>query len=70
MRNKLKKYYENLIDDIEDEEKKEQFLDKLEEIDDELFELDYDIKKEIENQEYIESKLETDYELYLRSVRA
>lgn len=70
MRNKLKKYYENLIDDIEDEEKREQFLDKLEEIDDELFELDYDIKKEIENQEYIESKLETDYELYLRSVRA
>lgn len=70
MRNKLKKYYENLIDDIEDEEKKEQFLDKLEEIDDELFELDYDIKEEIGNQEYIESELENDYELYLRSVRA
>ncbi len=69
MRNKLKKYYENLIDDIEDEEKKEQFLDKLEEIDDELFELDYDIKEEIGNQEYIESELENDYELYLRSVR-
>ena len=70
MRNKLKKYYENLIDDIEDEEKREQFLDKLEEIDDELFELDYDIKEEIGNQEYIESELENDYELYLRSVRA
>ena len=70
MRNKLKKYYENLIDDIEDEEKKEQFLDKLEEIDDELFELDYDIKDEIENQEYIEDEIGNDYEHYLRSVRA
>lgn len=72
MRNKLKKYYENLIDDIEDGEKKEQFLDKLEEIDDMIFELDYDIKEEIENQEsdYIEDEIGNDYEFYLRSVRA
>ena len=70
MRNKLKKYYENLIDDIEDEKKREQLLDKLEEIDDELFELDYDIKNEIENQEYIEDEIGNDYEFYLRSVRA
>ena len=72
MRDKFKKYYENLIDDIEDEEKREQLLDKLEELDDMIFELDYEIKEEIENQEsdYIEDEIGNDYELYLRTVRA
>ena len=72
MRDKFKKYYENLIDDIADEEKREQLLDKLEEIDDMIFELDYEVKEEIENQEsdYIEDEIGNDYELYLRTVRA
>ena len=72
MRDKFKKYYENLIDDIADEEKREQLLDKLEELDDMIFELDYEIKEEIENQEsnYIEDEIGNDYELYLRTVRA
>lgn len=72
MRDKFKKYYENLIDDIADEDKREQLLDKLEELDDMIFELDYEIKEEIENQEsdYIEDEIGNDYELYLRTVRA
>ena len=70
MRDKFKKYYENLIDDIADEDKREQLLDKLEELDDMIFELDYEIKEEIENQEsdYIEDEIGDNYELYLRSV--
>ncbi len=60
MRSKLKKYYENLIDDIEDEEVREEMLDRLEAIDDEIFELDYDIRARIENQECRE--LPTAYE--------
>ena len=51
MREKFKKFYENLIDDISDEEVRDKMLERLEAIDDEIFELDYDIEKEIENQE-------------------
>lgn len=60
MREKLKKYYENLIEDIEDEEIREVMLDRLEAIDDEIFELDYDIRTRIEEQERTE--LPTAYE--------
>ncbi len=51
MREKFKKYYENLIDDINDEVIREVMLDRLEAIDDEIFVLDYDIRIRIENQE-------------------
>ena len=47
MRQKIKDYYTNLIDDIEDEETRNQLLDRLEAIDDEIFELDYDIRYEM-----------------------
>ena len=69
-REKIKKYYENKIDDIADENKREELLDKLEEIDDLLFSLDFDIDEELENQEsdYIEEAID-DYEMYIRSVR-
>lgn len=56
MREELKKYYENLIDDLENEEVREVMLDRLEEIDDEIFELDYDIRVRIENQECTEQQ--------------
>lgn len=70
MRKKIKNYYENLIDDIKDEQKKEMLLDKLEEIDEELLELDCDISEEIESQKCTTDEIDNDYEYYLRSVRA
>lgn len=70
MRKKIKNYYENLIDDIKDEQKKEMLLDKLEEIDEELLELDCDINEEIESQKCTIDEIGNDYEHYLRSVRA
>lgn len=70
MRKKIKNYYENLIDDIKDEQKKEMLLDKLEEIDEELLELDCDISEEIESQKCTTDEIGNDYEYYLRSVRA
>lgn len=69
MRKKIKNYYENLIDDIKDEQKKEMLLDKLEEIDEELLELDCDINEEIESQKCTTDEIGNDYEYYLRSVR-
>ena len=50
-RNTIKQYYENLIDDIEDEETREKLLDDLEEIDDLLLLLESSIENELENQE-------------------
>ena len=65
----MKKYYENKIDDIQDEHTREKFLDKLEEIDDMLFELDTKIDEEVENQEdYIEDEIQDDYEYFRRVV--
>ena len=57
-RQEIIKFYENKIDDIVDENKREELLDKLEEIDDLLFSLDFDIDEELEHQEsdYIESE--------------
>ena len=45
MRERFKKFYENLIDDISDEKIRDKMLERLEAIDDEIFELDYDIEK-------------------------
>lgn len=62
MRNQLKKYYKNLIDDIQDENVREQMLDRLEAIDEEVFSLDYDIRQKIEEQEsdYIDNNILAD----------
>lgn len=54
MRKKLYQFYQNLIDDIKDEDIREKMLDRLEEIDDEIFELDYDVRARIEIQEEYE----------------
>lgn len=70
MRKKLYQFYENLIDDIKDENIREKMLDKLELIDDLIRELDYNIEDELEKQECIEDKTEDNYELYLRRVNA
>lgn len=60
------KYYENKIDDIADETKREELLDKLDEIDTLLLELDGDIDEELEKQEdnYIEDEIQDDYNYY------
>ena len=57
-RQQIVKYYENKIDDVADEQVREKLLDKLDEIDTLLLELDGDIDEEIENQEsdYVESE--------------
>lgn len=70
MRKKLYQFYENLIDDIKDENIREKMLDKLELIDDLIRELAYNIEDELEKQECIEDKTEDNYELYLRRVNA
>ena len=56
MKEKFKSYYENLIDDIKDKSVKDKLLDKLEDLDDEVFMLDCEISEELENQknEYID----------------
>lgn len=54
MRKKLYQFYENLIDDIKDEDIRDELMDRLEGIDDEIFELDYDIRASIEAQEEYE----------------
>lgn len=67
-RGKIKEYYENKIDDIADETKREELLDKLDDIDTLLLELDMNIDEEIENQEdHIEDEIGDDYNYY-RSV--
>ena len=53
-KNEIYKFYESKIDDIQDEEKREKMLEKLEEIDTLLFELDSYIDEELEKQEYDE----------------
>ena len=50
-RHEIRQYYENLIDDIENEDVREKLLDDLEEIDDLLLLLESNIEKELENQE-------------------
>ena len=50
-KNEVYKHYENMIDDIKDEEVKGKLLDMLEDIDTMLFELEADIDEEIEKQE-------------------
>lgn len=50
-RYEIRQYYENLIDDIENEDVRENLLDNLEEIDDLLLLLESNIEKELENQE-------------------
>lgn len=70
MRKKLYQFYENLIDDIKDENIREKMLDKLELIDDLIRGLDYNIEDELEKQECIEDETEDNYELYLRRVNA
>ena len=50
-RNEIRRYYENIIDDIENEDVRENLLDNLEEIDDLLLLLESNIEKELENQE-------------------
>lgn len=68
-RQEIIKFYENKIDDIADETKREELLDKLDDIDTFLLELDGDIDEEIENQkdDYIEDEIQDDYNYY-RSV--
>lgn len=61
MRKEIRKFYENLIDDVEDETIKDEMLDRFEAIDDELYSLEHDIELEIEKQEYEE--LPSSYEL-------
>lgn len=65
-REKIKEYYENKIDDIADKTKREELLDKLDEIDTLLHELDGDIDEELEKQEdnYIEDEIQDDYNYY------
>lgn len=50
-KNEIKVFYIRKIDDIQDEVKKEELLDKLEEVDQLLFEIDSDIEEELENQD-------------------
>lgn len=51
MRAKFYKFYKNLIDDIADETKREEFMQKLDDIDIEILSLDTDIEEEMERQE-------------------
>lgn len=62
MRHKLKDYFTNLIDDVKDEDVRNKLLDRLEAIDDEIFELDYDIRYEVEKQgsDYIDNNILAD----------
>ena len=55
---KVYKYYQNQIDNINDEEKRDKLLDMLEDIDTMLFELETDIDEEIEEQEEREEQPE------------
>ena len=50
-RKEIKNFYENLIDDIEDDTIKDKLLDDLEEIDDLLLLLESNIESELDNQE-------------------
>lgn len=59
-RSEIIRFYENKIDDIKDEEKREGLLDKLEELEDMMLELDTDIEEEIDKQE---TKYINDYDL-------
>ena len=63
-RRTIKEFYENLIDDLENEEIREKLLDDLEEIDDLLLLLEQNIEDELENQESFPSPNEMwdDYE--------
>ena len=45
------RFYQNIIDDIEDEKLREKLTDELTEIDEQLFSLDCDIEKAIDEQE-------------------
>ena len=49
-RQEIIKFYENKIDDIADEKTREQLFDKLEQLNDIMFDLDTDIENELENQ--------------------
>lgn len=51
MRAKFYNFYKNLIDDIADEKKREEFMQRLDDIDVKILSLDCDIEEEIENQE-------------------
>lgn len=66
-RQEIKRFYENKIDDIQDEETKNRLLDKLEEVDDIILELDTEIEEELENQvqDYVEDEIQGDYNFYL-----
>jgi hypothetical protein len=57
------KYYDNMIDDIADEELREKLTDELTEIDEQLFSLDCEIEKAIDEQEadYLPSHEEQRY---------
>ena len=59
--NEIIKYYENRIDDIENEDIKKDLLDKLSDIEDLLNGLDVDIDKELENQEADYLPSQSDY---------
>ena len=47
------RYYDNMIDDVKDEELRDKLIDQLTEIDEKLFTLDCDIEKAIDEQEAI-----------------
>ena len=51
MRKKFYEFYNDLINDVANEEKREEFLQRLDDIDDEILNLDKAIEEEIGNQE-------------------
>lgn len=69
-RQDITNFYGNKIDDIADETKREELLEKLDEIDTMLLELEIDIGKELEYQKnQIEDEIQDNYELYVRTIR-
>lgn len=68
-RKEIVKFYENKIDDIADETKREELFKQLQEIEDLMISLDLEIDEELEYQEsdYIEDEIQDDYNYY-RSV--
>ena len=62
MKEKLVEFYENLINDVADERKREEFFGILNKIDEDLSSLDYSLGEELENQEDV-LNLESDYDL-------
>lgn len=68
-REKTIRFYENMISDIRNESLREELLEKLEEIDTLILDLEMAIEDEVEYQDnHIEDEIGYDYELFRRSI--